>query len=65
MSFIRRKFIHGNWYLYLVHSERRGSKVFQIVDEYLGPEEPKELEIREIEYYRERQRLVVPNSIKK
>lgn len=64
MSFIRRKFIHGNWYLYLVHSERQKGERYpvQVIDEYLGPEEPKYLEQREIEYYKERRSLVVPNS---
>jgi hypothetical protein len=64
MSFVRRKFVHGNWYLYLVHSERHGKKVVQIIDEYLGPEEPKELERNEIVYYLERRKAVVPNSPK-
>lgn len=61
MSFIRRKFIHGNWYLYRVHSERRNGKVIQVYDEYLGPEEPKELEEAEIERYKQRRKAVVPN----
>lgn len=51
MSFIRRKFIHGNWYLYLVHSKRSGNHVYQVIDEYIGPEEPKELSDYELKEY--------------
>jgi hypothetical protein len=58
MSFIRRKFIHGNWYLYLVHSERHNGKVIQIIDEYLGPEEPKRIGENEEKYYLARQKSV-------
>ena len=63
MSFIRRKFIHGNWYLYKVHSVRVGNTVVQVVDEYLGPEEPKDLEYRQIEHFKERRRLAELDSL--
>jgi hypothetical protein len=44
MSFIRKKLIHGNWYYYKVHTERKDGKVIQIHEKYLGPVIPKRLE---------------------
>lgn len=58
MSFIRRKYIHGNWYLYLVHSKRINGKVVQEIDEYLGPEEPKRLEDKKEMEYSERRKEI-------
>lgn len=65
MSFIRRKFIHGNWYLYKVRSERHDNKVKQIYEEYLGPLEPKKIEDDVYKEYLMRRKLVVPNISKK
>lgn len=51
MSYLRRKLIHGNWYLYLVHSVRHGKHVNQIIDEYLGPDRPKRIDETTERYY--------------
>jgi len=41
MSYIVIKTIKGNKYRYQVRSERRGSKVVQVFEKYLGPVVPK------------------------
>lgn len=58
MSYVRRKYIHGNWYLYLVHGERVNGKVVQIIDEYLGPEEPKRIEDEQERKFFERRKEI-------
>jgi len=41
MSYIVIKTIKGNKYRYQVRSERRGGKVVQVFEKYLGPVVPK------------------------
>ena len=48
MSYLTIKWIKGNPYLYQVRSERRGDRVVQVFERYLGRAETADREIREI-----------------